>query len=115
MQDLPRLRNLAFAQQVVEFRVEGPFRSGVKLDHVQCRHVQGVPPERTIVLNIHGFQRHLQLVAALQVVAGDDVGHPHLASRLLQVHCGPVVLVGGGKRADRQRRHVTQRGGNLVG
>lgn len=59
-----------------------------------------VPPQRTIVIDIYGFQCDLQLVAGLQIMAGDDVGHPHLAPRLLQVHRGPVVLAGGGEGTD---------------
>ena len=84
-------------------------------DHVQSRDIQRVPPHGAVILYIHCLQRDLQLVPFFQVVAGDDVGHSHLASGLLQIQAWADVLAGGGKGTDGQRAHVTQGGGNFVG
>src|SRR5713101_1404379 len=82
-------------QSLPDFRRDLPTHG----DHVQSGDGQSVPPHRTIVLYVYGFQGDLQLVAFLQIVAGYDVGHSHLASGLLQIQSWPTVFAGGGERA----------------
>jgi hypothetical protein len=71
-------------------------------DHVQSRNVQVFPPNRAIVLHIHGFQGDLQLVACFQVVTGYDLGHAQLAASLLKIQRGTTVFAGGSEGPDRQ-------------
>ena len=84
-------------------------------DHVGRGGSESVAPEGAIVFDVDGFERGLELVALLEIVAGDDVGNAHLAAGLLQVKAGGGVFAGGGEGTDAQRTHVAEGGGDFVG
>jgi hypothetical protein len=55
-------------------------------------HTNRISPNTAIILNLHRFQRDLQLVAFREVVPSYNAGHTHLPTGLLQVQVRPVVL-----------------------
>ena len=84
-------------------------------DHVRDADVERVSPHSAIVGDIDCFQRDLQLVAFLEVVAGHDIGDAHLASCLFQIEIGRGVFAGGSKGPDGQGMGIAQCRCNFVG
>ena len=84
-------------------------------DHVGCCHIEHIAPQGTVVFDIDGLERDLQLVSFFDVVPRHDVRDPHFAASLLQVESSGCVLAGRGKWTNREGAHIAQIGCDLIG
>jgi hypothetical protein len=84
------------------------------LRKISRRTSQCSPPEHPVVHCVYGLQRHLNVFASDQKMAGDQVRHSKFLSCLLQIDVRADIFAGCGEGTDRQRRVKTQSGRNVV-